>query len=213
MATELRTEIVESEKARVDLFKWKIILVAALGAVGLGFETGASANSASHESLPHEYLLCLIPFVSVYVDLLCSHLNLRIIVIGRYLHLVREYGPAAEPREPDYEAFVERARTWEEVPPAPRWNWRRLNAFGFENFTQNISSAFFSLLVALWPLMHAVGNAAVFVGAGLSGIACSIIAYYEYLSREDALEKLYLSERTRIRGELAAAAPLPPLGI
>lgn len=212
MATELRTEIVESQKARVDLFKWKIILIAALGAVGIGVEPTPTTSPASHLVVSPEYLLCLIPFVCVYVDLLCSHLNLRIMVIGRYLHLVREYGPNAEPREPDYEAFVERARSWEGIP-TPRWNWRRLNAFGFENFTQNISSAAFSVLVGVWPLIHAGANAFVFVAAGLAGFTFSVVAYSEYLSREDALKTLYLNERDRIRTELAAAAPVPPLTI
>ena len=32
---ELRKEIIESEKARADLFKWKFILVAAIGAAVL----------------------------------------------------------------------------------------------------------------------------------------------------------------------------------
>jgi hypothetical protein len=66
---ELRNEVIESQKARTDLFKGKIILVAAIGAAGLGIgnTTGKNYN-----------LLCLIPLVCVYVDILCSHMNLRI---------------------------------------------------------------------------------------------------------------------------------------
>lgn len=36
MIDKLRDEIIESQKARTDLMKWKLILVAAIGAAGFG---------------------------------------------------------------------------------------------------------------------------------------------------------------------------------
>ena len=105
---ELRDEIVESQKARVDLLKWKMILVATLGAVALGFERAASG---SIPSFSHEYLLCLIPLVCLYADILCSHQNLRMMVIGRYLQYVAATrGSTAAPLEAEYEQFAEDAR-------------------------------------------------------------------------------------------------------
>ena len=62
------------------MLKWKLVLVGTLGAAGLGL-AGASRHTPGHPEL----VLCAVPFVSVYVDLLCRHLSLRILVIGRYL--------------------------------------------------------------------------------------------------------------------------------
>lgn len=156
---ELRDEIVESQKARADLFKWKIILVATLGALALGLESdpqkaGAPANDPSFS---HEYLLCLIPLVCLYVDILCSHLNLRIMVIGRYLqYAAARRGSAASALEGEYEQFVERARKLtralvqrgkqrqrEEQPG------RAFNVFSFEDLAQHLSSGILSLFVLL----------------------------------------------------------------
>ena len=67
MIRDFRTEIVEAQKGRTDLLKWKLILVAALGALGLGIN-GFSKDAKPALSL--DLALCLIPLVCVYVDLL-----------------------------------------------------------------------------------------------------------------------------------------------
>ncbi len=77
----LRTEIVESQKARIDLLKYKLVAIATLAAIGLGFNT----NQAGSFLLDSDYVLTIIPFVCLYVDLLCWHNTLRILVIGRFL--------------------------------------------------------------------------------------------------------------------------------
>lgn len=84
----LRQEILESQKARSDLLKWKLVVVAALGAAGLGFTSDTSAIA--------HVVLCFIPFACVYVDLLCRHLNLRIIVIGQFLKLEKPEDPSGQ---------------------------------------------------------------------------------------------------------------------
>jgi len=72
---KLRDEIVESQKARTDLIKWKLVLVAAIGAAGLG-STVIVANPV---------LLVLVPFVCLYVDAVCFHNDLRIFAIAQFL--------------------------------------------------------------------------------------------------------------------------------
>ena len=46
----LREEIRESQKARTDLMKWKMVLVASVGAAGLGFtsKSGNGTNNGDH---------------------------------------------------------------------------------------------------------------------------------------------------------------------
>jgi hypothetical protein len=74
----LRDEILQSEGVRSDLLKWKLALAGILGAAGLGF--------SGSEDLRHaDLVLCAIPPVCVYVDLLCLHLNLKMLVIGTFL--------------------------------------------------------------------------------------------------------------------------------
>jgi hypothetical protein len=77
---KLREEIIEAQKIRADLIKWKLVLVAGLGAAGLGLK----GNYDDRMLL----ILSLIPFVCVYVDLLARHLNLRMHVIAEF---IRQY--------------------------------------------------------------------------------------------------------------------------
>ena len=109
---ELRAEIVDAEKARVDFQKWKLVLVAGLGAAGLGL---GGANSQ-----PHLQLLCVIPLVCGYVDLLCKHITLRIMVIGTYVRKLNE-GSRAPGSVLDYEGFVEKTR--KKVQPFELEDW------------------------------------------------------------------------------------------
>jgi hypothetical protein len=174
---ELRDEIVESQKARVDLLKWKIIIVATLGAVALGFESSTPpatlpTDSAAANAPPfsHDYLLCLIPLICLYVDILCSHLNLRMMVIGRYLQYTAATHDSGAPVL-EYEQFVERARNLTKALVKVGKQRRRLqraeekakqpggtfsvfsfafNAFAFEDLALHLSSIILSSFVFLW---------------------------------------------------------------
>ncbi|OGD69619.1 hypothetical protein A3E89_01940 [Candidatus Campbellbacteria bacterium RIFCSPHIGHO2_12_FULL_35_10] len=72
----LRAEIIESQKARIDLLKYKLIAIAALGSIGLGLGSNRPENAP--------LILALIPLVCLYVDLLCYHNTMRILVIGQF---------------------------------------------------------------------------------------------------------------------------------
>jgi hypothetical protein len=85
----LRTEILESEKARIDLLKYKLIAVASLAAIGLGFAKYENSEMTKNA----DYVLCIIPFVCAYVDLLCYHNTIRILVIACFLN---HYGDSYE---------------------------------------------------------------------------------------------------------------------
>jgi len=167
---ELRDEIVEAQKARVDLLKWKIIMVATLGALALGLteKTAPTSSDPTNGSpLGHEYLLCLIPLICLYVDILCSHQNLRIMVIGRYFqYAAAKRGYAAPTFEAEYEQFAESARG---LTPSlmklgkerqekrreveePKGHERTFSVFSYEDLAQHLSSAILSLFVFMWGL-------------------------------------------------------------
>jgi hypothetical protein len=125
----LRAEIGEAHKARSDLLKWKLALVAGLGTIGLGLT----------QEIGHPIVLIGIPLVCGYVDLLTRHLTLRIHVIGDFLR-GRPQGRgdeellAKEAFYRDYEAFVERNRS----------------VFAFEDWALYLSSIVLSLGVAAY---------------------------------------------------------------
>jgi hypothetical protein len=66
----LRTELIESQKARSDLLKWKLLIVAAAGGSALGF-SGPEKSDNAH------FALAVLPLACAYVDLLCRSLSLR----------------------------------------------------------------------------------------------------------------------------------------
>jgi hypothetical protein len=82
MIEKLRDEIIESQKARTELMKWKLILVAAIGGASLGIGSNLPASRN-----PPYGLLALIPWVCLYVDAVCFHLELRILAIGRFIRI------------------------------------------------------------------------------------------------------------------------------
>ncbi len=80
--SNLRQEIIESSKMRADYIKWKLLIVAVLGATGLGLGIKIEGQQAIQK---YAYLtLVLIPLVCVLVDLLCKHNTLRIVAIGAF---------------------------------------------------------------------------------------------------------------------------------
>jgi len=117
MIESLRSEIMEAQKARIDLLKWKIILIAALSAVGFGISRDTQG--------PVPVLLGFIPLVCAYVDVLCVHNDLRILVIARFLRTSAE------------------AKDYEDLCQAQR------RAFVLESLALVWTTVVFSLLVAV----------------------------------------------------------------
>jgi hypothetical protein len=153
----LREEIIEAQKARADLIKWKLILVAGLGSAGLGLN-GDSQNDMI-------LLLCLIPFVCVYVDLAARHLNLRMHVIAEF---VRTHDEADKKESTDtwpaaYEDYV---KTMEE---------KRI--FVLETIILKWSTLFLSILVIVAGIVMCFAEnletSPLFGLSGLFGIGAS----------------------------------------
>lgn len=94
--SNLRQEIIKSFKLRADFIKWKLLIVSILAATGLGL-TGNSNSDIQNAYL----ILVLIPLVCLFVDLLCKHNSLRILVIGAFKRTI------ADGEEYKYEQFAE----------------------------------------------------------------------------------------------------------
>jgi hypothetical protein len=167
----LFTEITESQKVRSDLLKWKILVVAALGAVGLGLSGAGQEQSRQYIDL----VLIGIPLVCVYIDLLCRHLSLRIQVIGQYR---KRIGDA-------YESFTETAAEH--------------RAFSLENLAVVASSTLFSLALALlsvsWvrdlpSLVSVLPHAQVIGSVGLLGLLLTLLVEWRYRKLRKRIEDI-----------------------
>jgi len=127
----LRNEIIESQKARTDLMKWKFILVSGLGAAGLGFTEKPGDPIFENVKV---FVLCCIPFVCVYVDLLCRHLFLRILVIGKFIQI---HAWGKDDYLQKYEEFTGNSRRMAKI----------FSAYALENIALPFSSFFLSFAI------------------------------------------------------------------
>jgi hypothetical protein len=164
---QLANELVEAQKVRSDLLKWKIALVAGLAGVGLGLvDTAPSGQRYA------DLVLCAIPLAAVYVDALCRHLSLRIKVIGDYRYS----------REGDdyrkYEEFVSRAR--------------EQGAFGLEGYTVVVSTVVICVALMLVPqsLDPELPHATAINISGAVGLVLAVIVEAVFLWLERRIKPL-----------------------
>jgi hypothetical protein len=158
----LRTEIIETEKQQADYLKWKFIVIAALASVAVGIDSNRNVNP---------WLLCLVPPVCLYVDLICLHLSLRIITIGAYL------------RTQDVQ--------YENIMFALRREGR--NSVVFEDVAIRYSSVLVNLMVMglsfldsqhwYWPL-----------GTGATSLVLTVWIFWRYSPKRQEKIKLFIDE-------------------
>ncbi len=139
--SSLREEVRNSEEARLDFLKYKLIAVATLASIALGFEAGGSA----HPSLEPLYILSVIPFVCVYADALCYHNSLRILVIAKYL---KSYGDS-------YEGFLDK---WDLKMKEREYKKGIRYFFGLEDWALDISTWALCGLVIIAGICSFVGK-------------------------------------------------------
>jgi hypothetical protein len=74
----LRDELLASQTQRYELAKYKLVAVAVLGSVAIG-----AGGSNETNSIP--YLIGLIPFVCLYLDIIAETKKIQFMVIGSFL--------------------------------------------------------------------------------------------------------------------------------
>jgi hypothetical protein len=75
---KLREEVLNTQSARSDLLKYKLLAVGGIGAAGLGLAGSEATGNV-------DLVLAAVPLVCLYIDLLCRHLSLRILVTGAFM--------------------------------------------------------------------------------------------------------------------------------
>lgn len=183
MMEAFKNEIVEAEKGRTDLLKWKLILVAALGAIGLGI---SNLSSTAKPILSLHLTLCLIPLVCVYVDLLCKHLQMRILVISAFF---QKNNADETSCFYSYESFCERVRP----------------VFDLEDWAQQWSTQFLSVLIIVAALILKLPKTdfLVLVFSGICGIVFTLLIDEAYEHKRERLRKTVkeLKRHGAVQGE------------
>jgi len=91
----LRNEIIDAHRSAADFLKWKLIAVASVASVGVGFWAPATGQ------LPDARLIiCLIPLICAYVDMVHLDLAVRVQLIATFLRNCRD----------PYENYVDQLR-------------------------------------------------------------------------------------------------------
>lgn len=165
----LRTEIIESQKTQADLMKWKLISVAAIASLGL------KSDGSSGEGT--KLLMCLVPFVCAYVDLIALHLMLRILTIGSYL---KKYGDP-------YETFVFDVR-----------EKTATNPFVFEAVAMLASSGVFDATVVVLGFVLLISKGSgwrreyliAYIVFGVLGIVATIVFWRMHFRRTKEIERV-----------------------
>ncbi len=194
MIEKLREEIIESQKVRTDLLKWKLILVAAIGGTALGIGSGPGASMTNSA-----ILFALIPFVCLYVDAICFHNEIRIMAIARFLRTHRPLNSL----EKQYEDFCKENRS----------------QFQLEGFALLITTLLLSTLVLalgwrdnLNSLMNLTSNPPALVKSaltcsGIAGLALGLMFYVYYRKRIAFLDSPFFDQRRVEASEGANTLP------
>lgn len=175
---KLREEILQSERVRSDLLKWKLGLVGVVGAAGLGFSGTDTLRRA-------DLVLCIIAPVCVYVDLLCQHLTLKMLVIGRFLESL---GSSTDPTMraiARYEAYVRLARKF---PLGERG--RTMSAFALEEWALSGSTFVLSLALVGYGIFLWSGFSIPFIASGVAGIVATVLGTSLYRRRFKGVQAL-----------------------
>lgn len=165
----LRQEILESQKARSDFLKFKLISIATLAAAGLGLN---GKGSILGENI--DYVLCVIPLICIYVDLLCYHNNIRIKIIAAFF----------KEKKDEYESFIDK------ISKAHK---EESYYFKLEDYVIRWSSIIISVLLIIYGLclnkFEIKFKSLHFIIVGIVGVIISLIIKSLYNKRLSLLKK------------------------
>lgn len=191
----LRQEILQSQQTRSDLLKWKLGLVGAIGAVGLGL---AGSQVSTHADL----VLCAVPLVCVYVDFLCRHLSLRILVIGMFFRTATVSGATDTERGEwatlrVYERYAENARDMHARKTSRLQVRVGGSAFALEDWAVTGSTLVVSAALLIYGTLVRAGSSPdhvpvgwAFIASGVLGLGATIVAQALYRGKREGVKNL-----------------------
>jgi len=180
--SRLRSEIDSTEESQANFLKWKLLLVAATGSASLGVGFDSAVGLRAYAPL----VLCLIPILCAYVDLVYFHLTLRIVAIATYLRFCGSDPPDGSRR---YEEFVYALRKGVRAHP-----------YALQSIVLSGSTAFLSIFVLTigWLIHQGWIKLAVerswlpdylFIGSGMIGLVLAVVTARLFGSRVAYIER------------------------
>ena len=162
----VKAQLLEAQKERGRLLRWKLAVIAAIGTVGLGL---SESQPVAHVEL----VLGVLPLASSYIDLLCRSLSIRTKLISNVIAERNEDATIEARLERAYQAFDQRRSS------------DALEGYALVRSTQAISAALviggLALdFVALQGFMERMVTATAFVVAGIAGFVGSSFIESEY---------------------------------
>ena len=184
-----RQEILETQKNRSELLKWKLIISASIASIALG----AFGINNQNPPLPQnnqdnfgDLSICLIPFLCAYTDLLCYHLNLRMFVISYFFKKAKRQNKDLQKTVSGKINFdlLDVFSDYEEICGKVR------SVFELESWALKWSSIFLSLMVII-PVYYAHDklDAYWFLIAGVLGILMAWLTEGAYNIKSAELAK------------------------
>lgn len=148
----------------MQLLKWKLVVIAGIGAPALGF-TNVQGPTGSHLAL------AMIPLACLYIDILCRELSIRAKRISVFL----AHNQKADDLAKVFESFYQRTK----IGPS------------MESFALVYSTVVVSLLVLIigGMLSNIVRDWMVFVTSTVVGLAGSRFIHTQYSKRLNRLKK------------------------
>jgi len=161
LLSSLRSEIVEAQKTGADFLKWKLIGIAAVSSIALGLSTPAGTPGPDAR-----LIVCLVPLICAYVDMVSLDVVIRIIVIAAFL---RDHGD-------EYEKCVDRLRTSAQNP------------FRFAPTAIHMSSAIVNILIVVLGLYGTTHRwdpfqTYTFLVAGIIGLLVTTLLWVSHTAR------------------------------
>jgi hypothetical protein len=194
----LRTELIETQKIRSDLMKWKLLIVAGIGGAALGLSGNGGADTPGRA----HYALAVIPIACVYVDLICRHLSLRNKAIGLFIGSRDHESNVLRDYERYYAVISKRA-----------WAGVSLESVALVGCTVFLSLAIIPIGIlasglSLWPIPTG-WPAMLFMGSGVCGVVLSLALHLRYSNAKKKAEALSM-ECLQTGGQPPGASGPPP---
>lgn len=188
-----RNEIITTQQVRADLFKWKLIISAALASVGLGINISKPEISSNH------LYLCLIPLVCTYVDVFCYHLDLRALVISKFFQSIDIEENYESENDIDIQLFeIDFLRSYECFCEETR-SILELDAFVSKDTSILLSSLLIILAIIFYVYAPVELNEqwcdVILILFSLAGIFLACFSKYRYSKKLDNLKKINFQEK------------------
>jgi hypothetical protein len=161
------SELLAAQTTRDELMKWKLIVVSALGAAGLGFIENKTLFDL-------HLIIAIIPFACVYIDLLCRNLSVRTKRINHFITTLSN--------DESIEIDIKYAQFYQDI--------KKLSGQSLESYALIWSTILISIIVSLIGIIRKDSYFVqlLFISSGLLSIVLSWLVERRYKFEKETLK-------------------------